>query len=233
MVFEDHFEGDTLDLTKWDYRGTGPRNGGFMSPSAVRVENGKLILRYDYRNGEFGEAWYTGMIKAKQRFLRGYFEIRCICSEPTIDENGQSWSAFWLQADKPYEAEISKGGPGGAEIDIFEAMGDRFAPGIMTNIHLAGKKNSTMPKGRLDSCLVGGMFIPDCYTAYHTYACEWTEDKYRFFVDGFCYGESAWGDGVSEVPEELIISMHRQDNCDHPRDLVREFIIDYVKVWQK
>ena len=51
LVFEDDFDGDTLDLSKWDYRASGPRRCGFNAPSAVRVENGNLILRQEYRDG--------------------------------------------------------------------------------------------------------------------------------------------------------------------------------------
>ncbi len=234
LVFEDNFDGDTLDLTKWEHRGSGPRDNGFMAPSAVRVENGNLILRYDYRNGEYGEGWYMGMIRARQRFVRGYFEMRCICSEPTPGTTPHGpWSAFWLQSEHSYNAEHSRGGIGGAEIDIFEAMTKMYCPGVCSHIYCRGKKNSAVGPDRNDDCMVGGMFIPDCYTAYHTYALEWTEDRYRFLVDGFCYAESNWGDGVSEAPEELIVSMHRDFAGDHPRDFVREFVIDYVKVWQK
>ena len=98
LVFEDDFDGDTLDLSKWEYRSSGPRRCGFNSPAQVRVENGHLILRQEYRDGEYGPGWYAGMIRAKQRFLRGYFEIRCICSEALP---GGFWSAFWIQANNP------------------------------------------------------------------------------------------------------------------------------------
>ncbi len=233
LVLEDHFEGDTLDLTKWEHRHVGPCNGGFQSPSTAFVRDGKLILRFEYKNGEYGEGWYAGEIKAKRKFLRGYFEIRCKCSDPIPDEKGTyPWSAFWIQADHPYEAAFSKGGPGGAEIDIFESMYKQFYPGVMTHIYCAGKKNSTS-KGEIDGCMVGGMFIPDCYTDFHTYACEWTEERYRFFVDGFCYAETAWGDGVSEVEEDLVLSMVHPGNVAYPHDVVHEFVVDYVKVWQK
>ncbi len=233
LVFEDNFEGNALDTEKWAYRGNGSRRGGFNAPSAVRVENGKLILRYDWRSGEYGEGWYGGMIKATRRFCKGYFEIRCMCSETDPGFEGNPWSAFWLQADHPYEAEISKGGPGGAEIDIIEAMGAPFNPGVASTIHLAGKKGSTAGPGELDSKHVGGITLPDCYTAFHTYALEWTDEVYRFYVDGLCYGESSWGDGVSEVEEELIVSLELPAQCNKPHDFYREFVVDYVKVWQK
>ena len=123
LVFEDNFEGKELDLNKWQYRGSGARRCGFNAASQVSLNNGHLVLKYQYRtDGEFGEGWYAGMISARERFTRGYFEIRCICNDPA-DNN--FWSAFWLQSRASYTPEISKGGPGGAEIDIIEAFRDR------------------------------------------------------------------------------------------------------------
>ncbi len=236
LVFEDNFEGDALDTSKWDYRGTGAREGGIYDPDAVSVRDGKLTVRFDYRKSQYGEGWHTGQIKVNRRFCRGYFETRCICSavEPWGDWDTHPWCAFWIQADHPYEAEISRGGPGGAEIDIFEAMGKTFYPGIVSNIHLAGKSGSdAASKGQLDSKFVGGVTIPDLYTNYHTYALEWTDKVYRFYVDGFCYAESSWGDGVSEVEEELIVSLELPAQCNKPHGFYREFVVDYVRVWQK
>ena len=49
VAFDDNFDGGSLDPDKWEYRGTGPRAAGFMSPDQVRVEDGKLILKAEYR----------------------------------------------------------------------------------------------------------------------------------------------------------------------------------------
>ena len=68
LVFEDDFNGPCLDLEKWSHRGQGPRRCGFNSDDAVRVENGNLIIRYDYRDGKYGKGWYSGMIRVKKNF---------------------------------------------------------------------------------------------------------------------------------------------------------------------
>ena len=237
LVFEDNFEGKELDLKKWQYRGSGARRCGFNAPSQVFTDNGHLVLKYQYRtDGEFGEGWYAGMISARERFTRGYFEIRCICSDPADDN---FWSAFWLQSRASYTPEISKGGPGGAEIDIIEAFRDRSktlgAPGVESTIHVTGMKNPP--------CTVQGhstQYLPpirteisDCYTAFHTYGCEWTEEVYRFYVDGRLVGETNWGNGVSEVDEEMIISLELPVEAPGAKERTGEFIVDYVRVYQK
>ena len=231
LVFEDDFDGDTLDLSKWEYRSSGPRRCGFNSPAQVRVENGHLILRQEYRDGEYGPGWYAGMIRAKQRFLRGYFEIRCICSEALP---GGFWSAFWIQANNPYTPEISRGGPGGAEIDVIEAFRGRDGtPGVEINIHVTGKQGSAARPGETDHLCVGQFPIPDCYTAFHTYGCEWTEEEYRFYIDGRFVGATNWGDGVSQVDEEVIVSLELPAEFNYAKDITSEFVVDYVRIYQK
>ncbi len=117
LVFEDDFNGDSLDLDNWFYRGSGPSRAGFHGPSQVEVKDGNLIMTASYlENGEFGPGWYTGSIALKKRYCKGYFEIKCKCNAGT-----EFWSAFWIQADRPYDHEASQGGKNGAEIDIFES----------------------------------------------------------------------------------------------------------------
>ena len=237
LVFEDNFEGKELDLKKWQYRGSGARRCGFNAPSQVFTDNGHLVLKYQYRtDGEFGEGWYAGMISARERFTRGYFEIRCICSDPA---DANFWSAFWLQSRHSYDPDISKGGPGGAEIDIIEAFRDRSktlgAPGVESTIHVTGMKNppSTVQGHSTQYLTPIRTEIPDCYTAFHTYGCEWTKEVYRFYVDGRLVGETNWGDGVSEVDEEMIISLELPVEAPCDKERTGEFIVDYVRVYQK
>ena len=76
LVFEDEFEGDSLNTDVWDYRGSGPRRGGFNAASQVEVKDGTMIMTGEYlTDGTYGEGWYTGMIKLKERYCKGYFEI--------------------------------------------------------------------------------------------------------------------------------------------------------------
>ena len=240
LVFEDNFDGKTLDLEKWQYRGSGARRCGFNAPSQVFLDNGNLILKYQYRtDGEYGEGWYAGMISARQRFTRGYFEIRCICNDPA---GSDFWSAFWLQARAPYTAEISRGGIGGAEIDIIEAFRDRDrtptypgSPGVDANIHVTGMRHPpyTFAGHGTEHPYPIRVDIPDCFTAYHTYALEWTEEVYRFFVDGRMVSETSWGDGVSEVDEEVCISMCIPGNAPADKTQTSEFFVDYLRIYQK
>ena len=232
LVFEDNFEKEALDTNRWYYRGTGAVGAGFFSPGQVKVKNGQLIISGEYHeNGELGAGWYAGMIAIKEKFCRGYFEARMIASRP-IPENGL-WSAFWIQADHPYDAEISKGGPGGAEIDIVEVFHINGRPAADINIHCSGVTERASAPGQIDSLKVGTFYPPTICSEFNVFGLEWTEDAYIFSINGEEVARSSFGDGVSRVAEEVVLSLCLPEKSDHPRDEELLFVVDYVKVYQK
>ncbi len=232
LVFEDEFEGNTLNTDVWQYRGSGPRRGGFNAESQVKVEDGNMIITGDYQtDGTYGEGWYTGMIKLKERYCKGYFEIRCKCNA-----GGGYWSAFWIQADSPYTASVSKGGVGGAEIDIFESMSWDSVLGknsVAQTIHCAGVDG--VQEG-FQSMRLGDFKGNDIYNEYNTYGLEWTDDEYIFYVNGVETVRSSFGNGVSEVMEDVIVSLEipgEEELAELDKDTYHtEFIVDYVRIYQ-
>ncbi len=232
LVFEDEFNGDELNTDVWEYRGSGPRRGGFNAPSQVRVEDGKMIMTGDYlEDGMYGEGWYTGMIKLKERYCKGYFEIRCI-----VNSGDAFWSAFWLQADHPYEAEYSKGGVGGAEIDIFESLGgdDPFARNsVAQTVHCAGVDGE---QEGFQSLNLGSFYGNNIHQEYNTYGLEWTDEEYIFYINGVETRRTSFGNGVSEVPEDVIVSLEipAEEELDalDKETYKTDYIVDYVRIYQ-
>ena len=233
IVFEDEFNGDTLNTDVWDYRGSGSRRGGYNAESQVVVKDGKMTVTGEYlTDGTYGEGWYTGMVKLKERYCKGYFEISCI-----VNEDPGFWSAFWIQADSPYTASVSKGGVGGAEIDIMESLdtaNDKDRDAIMQTIHCAGVDG--VQEG-FQSERLGAFYGEDIYNQYNTYGLEWTDDEYIFYVNGVETRRSSFGNGVSEVPEDVIVSLEIPDE-DKLEGLDKEtykteYIVDYVRIYQK
>ncbi len=233
IVFEDEFEGTELNTDVWAYRGSGARRGGFNAESQVEVKDGNMIITGEYlKDGEYGEGWYTGMVKLKERYCKGYFEIRCI-----VNSDSGFWSAFWLQADAPYTASVSKGGVGGAEIDIFESMSyDDFLgkDSVTQTIHCAGVDG--VQEG-FQSERLGTFYGENIYEQYNTYGLEWTDDEYIFYINGVETRRSSFGNGVSEVLEDVIVSLEIPDEeelAQLDKDTYKtEYIIDYVKIYQK
>ncbi len=235
QVFCDEFNGDALDTDVWQYRSNGKRRDGFNAPSQVQLKDGNLILTGEYRDdqtGEYGAGWYAGMISLRQRYLRGYYEVRC-----KINKGVGFWSAFWIQASNPYNHELSRGGIGGAEIDIFESgAADAFFPwnrnAVTQTIHCNGWDDD--PE-HIDSRLLGSFYGKDIYDSYNTYGVEWTEDEYIFYINGVESARSSFGKGVSEVAEEVIVSLEIPDKIpdSFTQDFTTQYIVDYVKIYQK
>lgn len=228
LVFEDGFDGDALDTSKWLYRYSGPVNAGFQSPDQVRVENGNMVMKAVYRaDGEYGAGIYSGEIRTIKEFVRGYFEVRCIASE-----GGGLWSAFWMNSRGMESAEISNGGIGGAEIDIFEANnynGNIFNRNSVTHaVHVGGYGDGLRSENE------GSFKTPKPYSQYNTYGMEWNENEYIFYINGVESLRTSFQKGVSQAPEYAILTLCVPvEFPEQDAGVSTEFIVDYVKIYQK
>lgn len=232
LVFEDEFNYDEFDTDVWEYRASGSRRGGFNAASQVTFRDGNMVLTGEYRkDGQYGEGWYTGMVRLKEWYCKGYFEIRC-----KVNRENHFWSAFWLQASAPYTASVSKGGIGGAEIDIFESVntGKYFdQDAVSHNIHCAGVDG--VEEG-YQSASLGSFYGENIYDEYNTFGVKWTDTEYIFYINGVETRRSSFGNGVSEVLEEVIVSLEIP-GADKLSELDKEtykteFVVDYVRIYQ-
>lgn len=231
LVFSDDFDGDRLDTDVWYTRGDGARRSGFNAASQIKLENGNLVITGEYlKDGTYGEGWYAGAVALKQKYTKGLFEIRCICND-----SKDYWSAFWFQGNHPYDHELSAGGVGSAEIDIFESMNhEKLLPKRRNSVtHTVWCNGFDDDADNLDKCSfeATGKKI---YTQFNTYALEWTDEEYIFYINGVETGRTSFGNGVSTDLEELIVSLEiPESGISLDKSEKTEFIVDYVKVWQK
>jgi beta-glucanase (GH16 family) len=228
LVMYDEFEGEGLDLSVWEHRGSLAKVDGFYHPDQVRVENGKLVLKGEYTTRDKGAAWYSGMVRLKQFYTYGYYEIKCL-----PNKSDDFWSAFWLQNPNSYSHELSQGGVGGAEIDIFETYSDKtpFTTKnyISTTIHCNGCDDDVE---NIDSYRVTKEYVPNLNTKYTTFGLLWTEEEYIFYVNGRETARSSFGLGTSKVPEEVIVSLVIPKEIELDKSVTTEFLVEYVKVYQ-
>lgn len=234
LVFEDEFDGDSLNTDVWNYRAMGASHGGFYSADVVSVHDGNLFIEPQYlENGSYGAGWYAAQLALNEKYTYGYFECRCVCSHLR-----GFWSAFWLQNPHSYDADISKGGPGGAEIDIMEANADNstIAPGkdaVLSCIHVNGGKNDKTEGSDTSGAVY--FYGNNIYEEYNTYGVLWNEDEYIFYINGVESIRSAWSDGASRVPEEVILSVcipaGNLDNINQKGE-VGTMKVDYVRIYQ-
>jgi beta-glucanase (GH16 family) len=217
LVWEDQFNGSSLDPSKWEVRGVGPRALGFVSPEAVKVEDGYLKLSAIKKDDRI----LIGAVGTQNRFTTryGYFECRA-----QLQKSPGVWAAFWIQS-----SEISKGeDPAvyGAEIDIMEFFKKLGTDIVSHNVHWAYGPHQQTTHGMQS-------FRPGVSDGFHDFAVEWTPEKYVFFVDGYKYYEVTVG--ISQIEEYLILSMEiPSEEKDIKQTVFPDvFIVDYVKVYKK
>ena len=225
LVWNDEFDGDALDETKWGYRTNfwGRRAHWFATPEdgAVEVRDSLLRLRLVKRpDGQFvSPQLQTGELiwdiphepapkgfwplpkRAAPKFSHryGYYECRC-----RTQQMPGWWSAFWMQTEMqgccldPRRA--------GIEHDIMES----FEPGelIPHCLHMNGYGADYVgfkcPRVKENA---EALTLFD--KTFHTFAMLWEPDGYTFFIDGRLHGPKVGagdGEAVSQVEEFVLLT---------------------------
>ena len=217
LFWEDQFDGDKLDPEKWAVRGVGPRAAGYVSPEAVKVKDGFLeLLAFEKE-----DSILVGAVGTQGRFMTkyGYFECRA-----QLQKSEGNWAAFWIQS-----TDIAKGedpAKFGVEIDIMEHFKKMGKDIVSHNLHWAYGPNQ-QSSGAFESKREG------VSEGFHTFAVEWTPEKYAFFVDGYKYYELT--QAISHIEEYMILSMELPAKRENLKDSVLPdvFIVDFVRVYKK
>ncbi|MGN0173560.1 MAG: family 16 glycosylhydrolase [Acutalibacteraceae bacterium] len=237
-TFYDDFEGTELDTTKWSYCPEWDRQDGGCqwSDSMTSLDgNGNLKLTCAMGVDSNGDTKpLCGAIRSRGLFEQkyGYFEIRTKLQSTT-----GFWSAFWLMPDNILGEGIT-GGIDGSEIDIFEAYSctvDKKA--VNHAVHFDGYSANHRSQGSsVDSLVYDG--------EYHTFALEWDETSYVFYIDGsetyrIIGGETLDSKGdpidISQVETYLKITLEAGSwagSIDETQ-LPDSILVDYVRVYQR
>ena len=179
LVWHDEFnEGATLG-SDWTHEVQKPGwvnnelqeyvNGSAGGKRVTELVDGKLSINC-FKGSD--DKIYSGRVYAKvnEGWLYGYFEARIM-----LPKGKGTWPAFWMM---PVNNNYSTNPwPGCGEIDIMEEVG--VDPNIVSSsIHCAAY-NHTINTQKTASRNIG-----TAESEYHVYACEWTPDYLKFFVDG-------------------------------------------------
>jgi len=166
LMFEDNFDGATLDNSKWYYR-TDSKHWSTQLPANVTVKEGNLYL--NVKKETTSTMNYTGAgVISKAGFRYGYYESRF--KIPT----GTGWhSSFWMMGHD------GNGGTGTTaayqEIDVCE-NDSKNQFGYSTNLHnWLGTHTS-----------VNGVNVstPNLSADFHTWGCEFTPTVINFYFEG-------------------------------------------------
>jgi beta-glucanase (GH16 family) len=225
MTWSDEFDGTELDLTKWFYRATGPRQDGYLTPEAVSVADGALKIKTYTEGGVnysgmignylFNPAFGVGAVNGMNQTY-GYFEVRA-----KFHTTSGTSSAFWLQS-ATIGMPIGNPQAAGVEMDIFEHRA-RIGSSTEANLY-PGVTTSTDVTNRVNNALIWDGYgsqqqlrrqlsntLPGLGNdSWHTYGLRWTPTNdsladYTFYFDGVAIW-SGGGAPVSQAPEYIILS---------------------------
>jgi len=217
LFWEDEFNGTELDSTKWAVRGIGPRGVGYITADAIKIKDGKLNINAFMENDslKISAVGTQGLFDTTY----GYFECRAQLPKTT-----GNWAAFWIQS--PGIASGEDPGKFGVEIDIFEYFKSQGGNFVSHNLHWAYGPNQKSTGAFLSK-------VEGIGEGFHTFAVEWTPEKYAFFVDGYKYYEIK--EAISHIDEYIILSFEPAHNIEDLKTatLPDSYLIDYVKVYKK
>jgi len=218
LVWNDEFDGKTLNTSNWNYRAEGTvRNYGNVSRNTIELDgNGHVVIRVTKdANGKY----YIGQLGTPGIFetTYGYFECRA-----QMNKQLGPHVAFWLQS--PALGKTGDPAQDGTEIDIFEYH--RETPDLVYhNLHWDGYGENHKTTGEQ-------VPYPEIKSGFHTFGLEWTKDEYFFYVDG----KETWRitTAVSQRNEYLILSTELTGWGGDPALGVfpDEVIFDYVRVYK-
>lgn len=228
LVFEDEFDGDALNTDVWRIV------SGYAEQVSFR--DGNMVLTGEYKSdGSHGKGLYAVDIGMNQLYCKGYYEIRCKVFNNTSRRD--FWSAFWITGEGVYDPEVSKGGVGGCEIDIYESFADTVE-GKSTPVGITPALwcNGVDDDEAIDGINFGQWKANDPVNEYNTYGVMWTDDYYIWYINGVECFRINYGSGPSQVPEQVRISMCTPstgiENLTRGIDQPGDYIIDYVRIYQ-
>ena len=240
LVWEDNFDGDSLNMEDWNYETHEPGwvNNELQeytdSTDNIYVKDGELVLKAIKDETEDGVKYTSGKVTTqnKRDYKYGRFEARL-----KVPEGQGLWPAFWMM---PTDENLYGSWPRCGEIDIMEVLGHEPEKAYGT-IHYGNPHREQQGTYILD----GTTFADD----YHVFSVEWEPSEMRFYIDGNLYHTvNDWytkqeGDDEKTYPApfdqpfylqfNLAVGGNWPGNPDETTDFENaELKVDYVKVYQ-
>jgi beta-glucanase (GH16 family) len=230
LVWEENFDGNTLNQNAWNYElgdgcpnlcGWGNSERQIYSTDNHNVQNGNLIITAKKSETNYSSTRIT--TQGKKEFLYGRIEARA-----KLPIGKGIWPAFWMLGSNIK----SVGWPKCGEIDILEYVG-RDPHFVFTSLHTDSSHGNTINTKKTN--------IPTIEEGFHVYTVDWTQDKIEFFVDNnsvYTYNpeiknEATW---PFNKPFYILVNMAIGGNFGGPDvdDSIfpQQFEIDYIKVFQ-
>jgi beta-glucanase (GH16 family) len=211
MVWNDEFDGASIDLTKWthevDCSGGGNQELQCYTDSAENsfVADGMLNIVAKTAPEGSQKPYTSARLNTKDHmdWKYGRFEMRA-----KLPSGQGSWPAFWMLPTD----EVYGGWPRSGEIDIIESVNLKAGTSEGgSEAHVYG----TLHYGKVwpnNSSSGQAYLLPDAVNPaddFHTYAIEWQEGEIRWYVDNYLYATQRSSELRYNAKDEAIGLTHR------------------------
>ncbi len=174
LVWNDEFDATAVDTGKWRFENWAPGHvnnelqryvaGGVLNGNYTAfIEDGILKIRAMKVDGQV----ISARMNTRKSWKYGYMEARI-----NLPSGKGTWPAFWMMPD-----DQSDGWPKCGEIDIMEEVG--YHPNYTSSSIHTQSYNHTINTQKTKE-----VYTANAEGEFHVYACEWTPDALKFFVDG-------------------------------------------------
>lgn len=242
LLWNDEFNGDTLDMETWRYEKHMPGwvNAELQeytdSTDNVFVKDGRLIIKALKTQDKAGKDYYTSG-KITTRGLKDFMYGKVI-ARAKVPEGQGLWPAFWMMPTK----ESTYGSwPVCGEIDIMEILG-----------HNTNTTHGTIHYGNPHGQQQGTYVLSEgsFSDSFHEFILEWEPGEMRFYIDGNLYHTvNDWFaekefitayDYPAPFNQDFYVQLNLAVGGTWPGDPDEttdfdnaEFEVDYVRVYQK
>lgn len=244
LIFNEDFNGTSLDATKWAFCPSWDIRQGRSSfrEDMISVKDGYLHIKFKLdpelgaamsSNPSIANNWIrSGGIRTLSTNYRtmlfentyGYYEASIKFPKTT-----GSWGAFWLMSPTIEQDFIN--GETGTEIDIVESLGGGFSSALHWNGYGAHHK-------KVES---GVKKFIDIYDGnFHTFALNWTPTEYVWYVDGQEFWRVDGGPnfnncGINRTPNYIKLTVESAPwQGSHPEGFTEGvMLVDYVRVYDQ
>jgi len=215
LVWNDEFDGDKLDESKWGTPPDSVRRDGWWMRKAVSLDGKGNLVMSTFKDGD---RYVDGCVRTLGKFEHsfGYYVIRV-----KLQKQVGHWSAFWLMGNGV--GKIGNEGRDGTEIDIYEKpwLTDK----VQHALHWDGYGKHHRGAGQT-------VDVPGVMEGYHTFSLWWSPEEYSFYVDG----KETWrtkAGGVCQVPLYIKVSdeIGKWAGDIGKATLPDSFLVDYVRVY--
>lgn len=246
LVWQDEFDGTTVDETKWNIIDGMVNHSAIYNRGAASIkkdgDNSYLALksknyntseqlidavgvdRYDSSPIKHLVTWSSGRVESKNKFS---FQNGRMAVRAKANDSKGIWPAIWMLAQDE---------TGHDEIDVLEHLG-QDAWGAWTTNHY-GILGSTKGSDGHQA------FSPVAWSQeFHVYEVEWDPERITWFIDGqqvFTTTKGKNVDGMHSRPMFPILEVQVGDGWVGPVDYSKQetkqdsdFLIDWVRVYQE